>query len=140
MKMIVLFRRKQELTAEQFRDHYEKRHAPLAMKLFPYLKGYRRNYIRHDLKHQRAAGEITNAPLDFDAITEITFDTSADYERMVCDMADAAIRDQVVEDEKRFLDRTATVVFLVDEEISKKNVGRKKAQKAQKGRKRMRKV
>jgi uncharacterized protein (TIGR02118 family) len=116
MKMVVLFRRKQELTSEQFREHYENTHAPLARKLFPYLKEYRRNYIRRDLQHKRAGNEVTNAPLDFDAITEIIFETDSDYHRMMREMADPAIRDQVIEDEKRFLDRNATVVFLVDEE------------------------
>lgn len=119
MKMIVLFRRKQTLTPEQFREHYETRHAPLAMRLFPYMRDYRRNYIRHDLLHRRAAPEGAGTQLDFDVITEITFDSKADYERMVRDMTDPTIRDQVVEDEKRFLDRTATVVFLVDEEVTK---------------------
>jgi uncharacterized protein (TIGR02118 family) len=116
MKMIVLFRRKQELTLEQFREHYERRHAPLAMQLFPYLREYVRNYIRRDVAHQRAGGEAMAASLDFDVITEITFDSKDDYDRMVRAMADPVIREQVVEDEKRFLDRSATVVFLVDEE------------------------
>jgi uncharacterized protein (TIGR02118 family) len=115
MKMIVLFRRKPGLTSAQFREHYEERHAPLALKLFPYLKGYRRNYIRHDLHHARAGQEVFSANLDFDAITEITFADRSDYDRMVREMADPAIREQVVTDEQRFLDRSATVVFMVDE-------------------------
>jgi hypothetical protein len=118
MKMIVLFRRKSELTPEQFREHYEQRHAPLALKLFPYIEDYRRNYIRHDQVHRRADGTPLAAGLDFDAITEITFAAKSDYDRMVRDMTDAAIREQVVTDELRFLDRSATVVFLVDEEVS----------------------
>ena len=116
MKMVVLFRRKQGLTPEQFREYYEKTHAPLALKLFPYFKDYRRNYIRHDLQHQRAGGEGVTAQLEFDAITEITFANPSGYERMMRAMADPAIREQVVEDEKRFLDRSATVVLLVEEE------------------------
>jgi hypothetical protein len=115
MKMIVLFRRKQDLTPAQFREYYETRHAPMAMKLFPYLRDYRRNYIRHDLVHKRAAPEGTAGQLDFDVITEIVFSSESDYQRMVRDMTDPAVREQVVEDEKKFLDRTATVVFLVDE-------------------------
>jgi hypothetical protein len=118
MKMVVLFRRKHGLTSEQFREHYENKHVPLAMTLFPYLQGYRRNYIRHDLRHQHAGNELTNAPLDFDVITEISFASQTDYDRMMREMADPAIRDQVIADEKRFLDRSATVVFLIDEEWS----------------------
>ena len=118
MKMIVLFRRKQGFTPEQFRAYYEASHAPLAVKLFPYLKDYRRNYVRHDVSHRRAGGEGVSAPLDFDAITEITFDDKNGYDRMMRDMADPEIREQVVADEMRFIDRSATVVFLVDEEAT----------------------
>lgn len=117
MKMIVLFRRKPGLTPEQFREYYETRHVPLALKLFPYFKDYRRNYIRRDLVHRRADG-ATNPSLDFDAVMELTFASKSDYERMVREMADPKVRAQVVEDEERFLDRSATVVFMVDEERS----------------------
>jgi hypothetical protein len=118
MKMIVMFRRKPGLSSEQFREHYEQKHAPLALTLFPYIKAYRRNYIRRDRQHQRAAAEGFDARLDYDAIIEVLFETERDYERMVFDMSDPAIRAQVVTDESRFIDRSATVVFLADEVAS----------------------
>lgn len=117
MKMIALFRRKQGLTPDQFREYYEKTHVPMALRLFPYFKEYKRNYIRHDQTHRRADGE-PGAMLDFDVITEITFASKGDYDRMVNEMADPAIREQVVEDEKKFMDRSATIALLVDEAIS----------------------
>lgn len=116
MKMIVFFRRRAGLNAEQFRDYYENHHAPLAVRLFPYMKDYRRNYIRHDQRHQRAGGEAVGTNLDFDVITEISFAGVQDYQRMKDDMTNPDIRRQVVEDEQRFLDRAATVVLLVDEQ------------------------
>lgn len=118
MKMIVFFRRKATLTAEQFRQHYETRHAPLALSLFPYIKAYRRNYIRHDMRHQRAGGEAVNTGFGFDVITEIVFASEADYLRMKADMNEPAIREKVIEDELRFIDRSATVVLIADEEDS----------------------
>jgi EthD domain len=118
MKMIVLFRRKPELTREQFCDHYEHHHAPLALKLFPYMKEYRRNYIRQDVTHRRTEAASAAVTLAYDVITEIVFTTDADYRRMVHDMTDAVIRDQVITDELRFLDRSATVVFLTDDSAS----------------------
>ncbi len=116
---MVLFRRRRDLTPDQFREYYETRHAPLAMRLFPYLKEYRRNYIRRDIHHQRAGGEALRTPLDFDVVTEIIFSDRGDYQRMVRDMADPAIREQVVADEQQFIDRSATVVFIVDEASTK---------------------
>lgn len=120
MKMIAFFRRRSDLTAEQFRQHYETRHAPMAMRLFPCIRDYRRNYIRHDMAHRRASGGENTVDFDFDVITEISFADRAGYECMVKDMTDPRIRAQVIEDEMRFMDRDATVVILVDEEVSEK--------------------
>lgn len=115
MKMIVFFRRRADLTPEAFRDYYENHHAPMAIRLFPYMADYRRNYIRHDQRHQRAGGETVHTEVAFDAITEITFASERDYQRMKSDMMNPDVHRQVVEDEERFLDRAATVVVLVDE-------------------------
>jgi uncharacterized protein (TIGR02118 family) len=117
MKMVCMFKRKAGLTPEQFREHYEERHAPMAVKLFPFFKDYRRSYIRHDLAHKRADGEPATR-LDFDVITEIWFASQADYERMARLMTEPAIRQQVIDDEMRFIDRSATLVMLVEEERS----------------------
>ena len=118
MKMLVFFRRRSDISAEAFRDYYEGHHAPLARRLFPYIADYRRNYIRRDLQHRRASGEAINTALDFDVITEITFVQESDYQRMLTDMSDPVIQRQVIEDEERFIDRSATLVVLADEEPS----------------------
>jgi hypothetical protein len=118
MKLICLFRRRPDLTPEQFRDHYEANHAPMSLRLFPYFVDYRRNYVRRDVAPERPAGEAAPGGLDFDVVTEITLADRAGYDRLVRDMADPAIRRQVVEDEERFMDRAATVVLVVDEERS----------------------
>lgn len=118
MKMIMFFRRRPDLTAAQFRDHYENRHVPLATSLFPYFKDYRRNYVRHDLQHRRADAEGSDGGFGFDVITELTFAEPGDYERMVRQMADPATREQVIEDELKFMDRSATIVLMVDEETT----------------------
>ena len=81
MKLVAMFKRNPRLTPEQFRDEYERVHVPLALKYFPYFKDYRRNYVRRDLIHRRAEGNVAMA-LDFDVITEITFASKSDYERM----------------------------------------------------------
>jgi hypothetical protein len=118
MKLIAMFRRNPTLTPEEFRHEYETAHVPLALKYFPYFKDYRRNYVRRDLAHRRAEGEAAQT-LDFDVITEITFESPADYERMRAQMADPEFQAEVTAHEKRFMDYGATVVFLVDEEITR---------------------
>jgi hypothetical protein len=117
MKLIAMFRRNPALTFEEFREEYETVHVPMALKYFPYFKDYRRNYVRRDLDHRRAEGEAATS-LDFDVITEITFQTPDDYARMRRTMSDPAFQAEVTEHEKRFMDYGATVVFLVDEAVT----------------------
>ena len=46
----------------------------------------------------------------------MTFATEADYDLMMKRLADPAVSGQIIEDEERFMDRNATVMFFVDEE------------------------
>lgn len=118
MKLIALFKRKPGTTFEQFRDYYEKRHSVLSLELMPFFSDYRRNYIRHDLGPQRSSAEPPSSSLDWDVITEITFTSRADYEAMLKALADPAVRDQIVEDEQRFIDRSSTLSYVVEEHVS----------------------
>lgn len=114
--MIFLFRRKAGTTFEQFRDHYEHNHAPLAVRLLPYFKTYKRNYIRHGEQY-RPSG-IGAKAADFDVVTELSFASRDDYERMLRALADPAILNQIIADEERFMDRSpeGRMMFIVDEE------------------------
>ena len=44
VKAIALLRRNPGLSPEQFRKRYEEVHAPLAKRLFPFMRKYVRNY------------------------------------------------------------------------------------------------
>lgn len=71
IRRIVMVRRKQSLTPEQFRDGYENSHARIAVRLFGHLwLSYRRNYLTTG--HNFAAGSETASAEDtgFDAISE----------------------------------------------------------------------
>jgi len=114
MKVIAMYKRKPGLSAEQFRHHYETSHAPMSMRLFPFMTDYRRNYIRaHPDQHDSAANRF-----DFDVITEMTFKSPSDYERMLQQMTDPAIREAVEQDEIQFMDRSAAVFLIVDEKCT----------------------
>lgn len=118
MKVIALFKRKSGTTFEEFRDYYETRHSVLSLELMPYFSDYRRNYIRHDLGPQRSSAEPPSSRLDFDVLTEISFASHADYDAMLHALGDPAIRDRIVEDEARFIDRSSTLSYVVDEHVS----------------------
>ena len=112
-----MFKRRADLTHEQFREYYETKHAVLSLKLYPYFKDYRRNYIDQDQLPAKIEGHTTST-LNYDVITEITLHCRADYDRLVRDVMDPVIGKQVIEDEERFMDRSAHLVFRVDEEVS----------------------
>jgi uncharacterized protein (TIGR02118 family) len=117
MKVMMLFKRKPGITLEQFREYYEKNHAPLAVRLLPYFKSYTRKFVRHDMNYRSSslAGEV-----NFDVVTELTFESKDDYERMTKALADPAVYDQIVKDEEQFMDRSpgGRLMFFVDEETT----------------------
>lgn len=46
IKLLATMAAKEGLSLADFRDHYDEiQHAPLALKLFPMIRGYRRNYL-----------------------------------------------------------------------------------------------
>ena len=110
IKTIALINRKPGLSMEEFVKHYEENHAPLALKHFPTLKRYVRNYV--------VAMPGTEEP-DFDCITEFWFDdiegamavqeTLGDYKTEIGKI--------FLEDEEKFQDRGKTRSFLVDEKV-----------------------
>jgi hypothetical protein len=115
-KLILLVKRKPGLTAEQFREYYEKTHTQLALKLLPGFKSYQRNYVRHDLTYRPAHIEARPIEPNFDVIVEMTFETDDDYQKMARTLADPNISRQIVEDGERFMDRGSMQMFFVDEE------------------------
>jgi hypothetical protein len=76
IKMLVFLRRKEGLTMDEYRDHYENVHVPLVRGLFPSSAGvYRRNYIDRDRTAltDRNAG-LAAANQEFDSVTEVFFE------------------------------------------------------------------
>lgn len=117
MKLIMLFKRKPGMTVDQFREHYERSHAPLAVRLLPYFKSYTRNYVCHDMSYEHGG---LGVEMGFDVVTELTFETRADYERMKKALTDPSIGDAILRDEQEFMDRSpgGRAMFFVDEETT----------------------
>lgn len=115
LKLIFLFKRKPGSTPEQFRDYYENSHVPLAIRLLPYFRSYQRNYI-DQAKAYSPSG--IGAQVDHDVVTELTFESQADFDRMMAAMGDPAIMRQIIADEENFMDRSpgARQMFFVDEQ------------------------
>ena len=112
IKSMALIKRKPGLSREEFIQHYEEVHAPLALKHFPIFKRYVRNYVI----------PLPDAEeLDFDCITEIWFDEIEGA--MAVTEALGGYKTEIgrvfLDDEEKFMDRGSRVSFLVDERVSK---------------------
>jgi uncharacterized protein (TIGR02118 family) len=108
IKVILLIRRKPNITREEFVNHYEEVHAPLVLKHFPWIKGYVRNYVV----------EIPiSEELGLDCITEYWYDSLDDAIRVQA-FCDSEAGQVIIEDEEKFIDIESRIVLLGDERIS----------------------
>lgn len=103
-RIFVLLKRKPGLSFEEFRAHYEGSHALLGEKYFGHLfKSYRRNYISTGVRFSDHS-ILENA---YDCLTELVFLEPGGYQELRRIASDPHIRRTLIEDEERFLDRTA---------------------------------
>ena len=110
VKAIALLKRKPGLSPEQFRKHYEEVHAPLAKRVFPFIKKYVRNYV------STMPFSSGDKEPEFDCVTEEWFDNMEGFQAMI-DIYMKETGRAIREDEKEFLDRTK-VVYLIVEEVA----------------------
>ena len=114
-----LARRRPDLSRQAYMDHYENNHVPLGEQA---IRGEALSYVRHYL---HPALPDAPAPV-YDCITEITFPDRASYDRCMARLvADRDLTRRIVEDEKRFIDRDATLQYIVENrESDPKALGR----------------
>lgn len=114
VKLIALLKRKPGLSMEDFIAYYEEKHAPLVLRIVPFIMDYRRNYVQHE----SAIAAMDGQPGDCDVITEAWFETQADFDKFMAEGAKPENRALIVTDELNFLDRSSIRMFLVDERES----------------------
>jgi EthD domain len=104
IKKIVMVRRRQGLTPEQFREGYENSHAAMAVELFGHLwLSYRRNYLTRGHNFARGGEEEGPAEIGFDAVSEFVLrDAGAEAEMSRIAVANW---DRIKEDEARWFDQ-----------------------------------
>ena len=90
-------------------DYYENHHVPLVLSLAPMPRVYKRNYL---LRGDPA--NLESPAIDFDVVTEMVWDDRAGFENWVTSLGVPAI----AEDEARFLDRSKTKAYVIDEGVS----------------------
>jgi hypothetical protein len=112
-KVIHLVKRKSHLTHEQFRDHFERSHAAMAMKFCGHLfPGYRRNYVKTaSFGGDSRLGDPGYGPKEWhwDLISEWMLPDEAAYIEVLRIMQLPDIGKLFQDDEDRIMDRRSIV-------------------------------
>jgi hypothetical protein len=112
-KVFHFIKRKQHLTHEQFREHFERSHAAMALKFCGHLfSGYQRNYVNGALgggdSRQEGSGYGPMA-FEWDLISEWILPCEENLHEIYRIMNTPNIAHLFEEDEDRIIDRTATM-------------------------------
>ena len=109
-KVFGFLTKREDMETEAFINHYENNHVPLICGLAPTPIVYKRNYlVRGDEINREDDG------IDLDVVTELIFsDRDADFAWSAAVGAGTA-GEQVSADEARFLNRTRTRAYVIEE-------------------------
>jgi uncharacterized protein (TIGR02118 family) len=119
IKLIILLKRKPGLSREEFRRHYETRHAPLAMKYLDHLLlDYRRNYPQREFSYLASNSTTMESGGSYDAVAEMVVQDTAALEEMYRILADPEVKSVIGKDEATFLDRDSIRIMVCEEERS----------------------
>ena len=108
-KVFAYLTKREGSTREEFIDYYENHHVPLVLSLAPMPRVYKRNYLRPG-----DAASPDSPAIGFDVVTEMAWDDRAGMEAWMAALSVPAI----AEDEARFLDRSKTRAYMIDERVS----------------------
>ena len=117
IKLVLTLKRKPGMTHEDFRAYYEKSHVEQAVKLFGHLMlAYRRNYLPTSAALCDGDPERVGKPQPegVDVVTEVIFKDQASFDEFARKFNAPEINQWFVEDEKRFFDREASRMGIVE--------------------------
>jgi len=106
MKVFAFLAKRPDIETAAFIDYYENHHVPLVCSLAPTPLVYKRNYLVRGDEFNRE-----HASIDFDVVTELVFRDRAAFLEWIKKLS----VDAIGEDEARFLDRSRTRAYVVDE-------------------------
>lgn len=117
-RVMFMLKRKPHMTHAQFRDHFERSHAAMALKFCGHLfTQYQRHYT--DTVYAGGDSRKENSgfgpkPWGWDLLSVWTLPSEEHYNEVIRIMLDPEINHLFEEDEDRFIDREATVMIPCD--------------------------
>jgi hypothetical protein len=114
LKIMAFLTKKEDIATRAFIEYYENHHVPLIRSLAPTPVGYRRNYlVRGDELNIEGGG------IDFDVVTELVFPDRAAYLAWGAQLSESGAGEPVISnDEQKFLDRSRTRAYVVEEHVT----------------------
>lgn len=120
-KLMMFMKRKQGITFEQFRDHYENVHVPMVAKWVGHLMTDFKRYYPHDaINLYVGRPDADQAPqndggVDYDAVSIYSIRDEAALEELLRIAQDPEFTRAVTEDEANFADRAVSRQTMTEE-------------------------
>ena len=114
LKQVVLLKRRDGMSMDEFIDYYENHHAKMAERYMPLARRYLRRYVRPE--KNPITGEIVE--LDFDVVMEIWWSTRQDFEETMKQIGKGEAHRLFYDDEEKLFNSHNNRVFTVDEHES----------------------
>ena len=102
-KILLLMKRRADISVADFRDYYENHHVPLCLK----SKGGMKRYIRRYLDPQNHPETGPAGELAYDVITELWFDDEAVFKATLAYLGTTIMPDEIIADERNLFDRSS---------------------------------
>ena len=110
--MVAFLTKTQGIDTQTCIDHYENKHVRLIC-LAPTPIVYKRRYLLRDEGLAKEGGGV-----DFDVVTELGFSDRAAFLAWMARLSAQGAGEQVAADEARFLDRSRTRAYVVEEYVT----------------------
>ena len=116
LKVLAFLTKREGIETQAFIEYYEKNHVPLICGLAPAPIApivYKRNYLIRGDEFNKEDGAI-----DFDVVTELVFPDRPAFLAWGAKLSEPGSGEQVVTDELKFLDRSRTRAYVIEEHVT----------------------
>ena len=113
LKILAFLTKTEGMRMQDFIDYYENKHVPLICSLAPTPIVYKRRYLVRGEELTKRGGAA-----DFDVMTELGFPDRAAFLASMAQLTGPGVGEQVAADEAKFLDRSRTKAYVVEEHVT----------------------